>query len=426
MRRFAVAIVLTVLLAPIVLLASPTAVLVDTSRSIPPSQFEAAKSMLEGLAPTLAEKGPVAIYAFNDAPVEVQSFTRDPEALKSAIGKLKQGGHYTLLYDCLFSAVKAVEGQNSEGVVLLFTDGKDENSAVTLEDAASRAAQAHVAVVAVGMGAQDLKVLRRIAALTGGEYAGPFSGMTSGDVASAWSKVSLALAPVHPPAPPQPHPAAPPQAKPQPPPPPPPASRAWVWVLLLALAAGLAVVAYGVVVLLKRTKLQEARACEQCGRPLNLWEAECPVCLAKRLSITNPGAATQSVAAESVPELDPALLQKGPSSDALEHTLVLDEVPVLVLHRGKNPPRVFQLPPDQVVSVGRDKVNTLCIADQTLSGQHFRIVPKEGTYYLADLQSTNGTFLDGERVTLKELKAGSTIRAGQCEFQFRREQKRLN
>jgi len=426
MRRFAVVIVLTVLLAPMALWASPTAVLVDTSRSIPPSQFEAAKAMLEGLAPTLAEKGPVAIFAFNDAPVEVQTFTRDPEALKSAIGKLEEGGRYTLLYDCLFSAVKAVEAQNSEGVVLLFTDGKDENSAVTLEDAASRAAGAHVAVVAVGMGSPDLKVLRRIAALTGGEYAGPFSGMTPGEVASAWSKVSLALAPVHPPAPPQPHPAAPAQAKPQPPPPPPPASRVWIWVLFLVLALALAVVAYGVVALWKRTKVQETRTCDQCGRPLNLWEAECPVCLAKKLSITSPGAATQAAAAESVPELDPALLQKGPSSEALEHTLVLDEVPVLVLHRGKNPPRVFQLPPNQVVSVGRDKVNTLCIADQTLSGQHFRIVPKEGAYYLADLQSTNGTFLDGERVTLKELKAGSTIRAGQCEFQFRREQKRLN
>jgi pSer/pThr/pTyr-binding forkhead associated (FHA) protein len=87
---------------------------------------------------------------------------------------------------------------------------------------------------------------------------------------------------------------------------------------------------------------------------------------------------------------------------------------------------MFQLPPDQVVSVGRDKVNTISIADQTLSGQHFRIVPKGLMYYLVDLQSTNGTYLNGERVTLKELKPNSIIHAGQCDFTFKREQKRLN
>ena len=85
-----------------------------------------------------------------------------------------------------------------------------------------------------------------------------------------------------------------------------------------------------------------------------------------------------------------------------------------------------QLPPDQLVSIGRDKVNTISIADPTLSGQHFRIVPKSGTYYLVDLKSTNGTFMNGERVTLKDIPADAVIHAGQCDFQFRMEQRRLN
>jgi pSer/pThr/pTyr-binding forkhead associated (FHA) protein len=79
-----------------------------------------------------------------------------------------------------------------------------------------------------------------------------------------------------------------------------------------------------------------------------------------------------------------------------------------------------------VVSVGRDKLNTLSVADQTLSAQHFRIIPKEGRFYLVDLKSTNGTSLDGKRVTLAELQPGSVIRAGQCEFVFKIEQKKLN
>jgi hypothetical protein len=197
-------------------------------------------------------------------------------------------------------------------------------------------------------------------------------------------------------------------------------------MLVLILLAGFAVVVVGLVILLKRTKPPGERVCEECGHQLNVWELECPVCLAQKLAITKPGTESETPAAEAVPELDPALMQKGPSSESLEHTIVLDEVPVLVLQRGKGPPRMFQLPPDQVVSVGRDKINTLSVADQTLSGQHFRIVPKDETYYLVDLKSTNGTFLDGERITLKELRPGSVIHAGQCDFAFKREQKKLN
>lgn len=215
-----------------------------------------------------------------------------------------------------------------------------------------------------------------------------------------------------------------PQAVPQPAPQPP--ARNFTWLFYLLVLLGLLVVGIGIVILLKRTRAPETKTCDKCGRPLNLWETECPTCLAQKLAITNPGMEPQTPAAETVPEIDPELLKKGPPSEMLEHTLIMDEVPVLILQRGKNPPRMFQLPPDQVVSVGRDKVNTISIADQTLSGQHFRIVPKGLMYYLVDLQSTNGTYLNGERVTLKELKPNSIIHAGQCDFTFKREQKKLN
>ncbi len=174
--------------------------------------------------------------------------------------------------------------------------------------------------------------------------------------------------------------------KPVAPPPPSPVGRSGLLLLIGLLVLGFAVVVGVLFLLLKRTKPPEERVCEQCGRTLNLWENDCPHCLAQKLAITKPGTESTTPAAVAIPEIDPALLQKGPSSESLEHTMVLDEVPVLVLHRGNNPPRMFQLPHDQVVSVGRDKVNTLSVADQTLSAQHFRIVPKEGRFYLVDLQ----------------------------------------
>lgn len=423
-RAYAMGILLLALI-PLLAVAEPTAILVDTSRSITPKQFEDAKGLLNSLVPALLEKGPVAVYAFNDSPVKVADYTTDAAAVQAGIAKLEQGGQFTLLYDAIYAAVKDIEGRNEAGLVLLVTDGKDENSAVTLEDASGKANQAHVEVVTLAIGAADEKVLRRLSTLTGGAYAGHFPGVDAEALKGSWQKAAASLVPVAPPVAPKP---APTEVTPPPVPQPvaPPPGRNYTWLLFLVVLFGLIVVGVGIVILLKRTRKPEAKNCEKCGRPLNLWETECPVCLAQKLAITNPGTEPQTPAAEPIPEIDPDLLKKGPPSEMLEHTLVMDEVPVLILQRGKNPPRMFQLPPDQVVSVGRDKVNTISIADQTLSGQHFRIVPKGLMYYLVDLQSTNGTYLNGERVTLKELKPNSIIHAGQCDFTFKREQKKLN
>ncbi len=407
------------ILAAVGTLAAPAAVLVDTSRSVPKARFEEAKKALSEMMPALAAQGPVCLYAFNDSPVKVTDFTTDASELQAGISRLEQGGDYTLLYDCVFFAVKALAEKKEPGVILLVTDGKDENSAVTLEDAASRAVEAHVGIVTAGLGSSlDLKALRRLATLTGGQYAGEIPGA---DLRQPFAQTASSLVPFPPPpAPPKPAPVQPPVQQPKP-----QAGNmtAILLVILAVLVVGLAVLA---AIILRRTKKPEERACEECGHLLNIWETECPVCLAKKLAITNPGVSPQTPAAPPLPDIDPALMKKAPPSELLDHTMVLDEIPVLVLKRPGGPPRVFQLPPNQVVSVGRDKVNTIQVADQTLSGQHFRVIPKEGTYYVADLQSTNGTFLNGERVTLKELKPGSVIHVGQCEFTFRLEQKRLN
>lgn len=406
------------------ILAAPTAILVDTSRSIPRAQFEEVKGLVAEALPELLREGPVALYAFNDEAVKEVDFTTDLASLAQGLKRLEPAGRFTLLHDCLFTAVRDLEARGEGGVVLLVTDGKDENSAVTLEDAASRAVTARVAVVTVGVGAAEEKVLRRVATLTGGRYAGPLP-LQGSALKAALRQAASSLPP--PPRPPEP--APPPAPAPAPAPAPTPANARPLWFLGLAALLGVLALlglALAVFLVVRKGRREESRICEKCGRELKLWETECPDCLATRLAITHPGAESQSPAAEAVPELDPELLKKAPPSEALDHTLVLDEVPVLVLRRGANPPRAFQLPHDQVVSVGRDKVNTISIADRTLSGQHFRIVPKEGTWYLVDLQSTNGTFLNGERITLKELRPEAVIHAGQCDFTFKLEQRKLN
>jgi len=103
----------------------------------------------------------------------------------------------------------------------------------------------------------------------------------------------------------------------------------------------------------------------------------------------------------------------------LDRTAVMIDQPALVVKEPGEPPRSFALSEDQAFGVGREPSrNTLAIPSVSLSAQHFRVVPEQGTYYLLDLQSTNGTFVNGQRVRAAKLVQGDRVRAGQVEFDF--------
>ena len=57
----------------------------------------------------------------------------------------------------------------------------------------------------------------------------------------------------------------------------------------------------------------------------------------------------------------------------------------------------FDMAGDEV-TIGRSPENDIQIKDSSVSRQHMKIFRKEGKFFIKDLQSTNGTFLDGERL----------------------------
>ena len=71
-----------------------------------------------------------------------------------------------------------------------------------------------------------------------------------------------------------------------------------------------------------------------------------------------------------------------------------------------------------LVTVGTLPENDLVLTDPTVSRSHAVIEEKAGGYVLRDLNSTNGTFLDGVRIREGYLAAGSLIRLGQTEMTF--------
>jgi len=69
-------------------------------------------------------------------------------------------------------------------------------------------------------------------------------------------------------------------------------------------------------------------------------------------------------------------------------------------------------------SVGRDSANQLCLHDRAVSRKHFSITETDAGFHLVDLDSHNGTFVNGIPVRRKLLAHGDKIRVGQCELVF--------
>ncbi|MBK8002446.1 MAG: FHA domain-containing protein [Gemmatimonadetes bacterium] len=72
-----------------------------------------------------------------------------------------------------------------------------------------------------------------------------------------------------------------------------------------------------------------------------------------------------------------------------------------------------------VVNIGRAEYNDLMIPDDSVSGSHAKLQRREGIWVLTDSDSTNGTWVDGERVTGEVmLSPGSVVRFGEVSVLF--------
>jgi pSer/pThr/pTyr-binding forkhead associated (FHA) protein len=77
---------------------------------------------------------------------------------------------------------------------------------------------------------------------------------------------------------------------------------------------------------------------------------------------------------------------------------------------------------DERVTIGRLAHNLLQIDEPSVSSHHAEIFFKAGRYHLQDSASTNGTFVNGERVTNAMLRSGDDLRFGTVEGIFLNEE----
>lgn len=132
--------------------------------------------------------------------------------------------------------------------------------------------------------------------------------------------------------------------------------------------------------------------CPFCGDRKDPATGRCSCSLDTLPSASGVGAATPGVAA---------------SSDG----------PRLIGVQGVYMGRIFPL--SREVTIGRDPSNDLALPeDATVSRRHARISPADDGFQIVDLGSSNGTFVNGGRVTDAMLRPGDEVSIGNTRFRF--------
>ncbi|MGO9127785.1 MAG: VWA domain-containing protein [Terriglobales bacterium] len=174
--------------------------LIDASNSIRDRFKFEQEAAIEFLNQTVRQKYDQAfVVGFDATPEVTQDFTDNTEALSVGIRALRPGGG-TALFDAVYFAcrdklLKSSPNGAVRRVIILLSDGDDNQSHVTREEAIEMAERAEVVVYTIstnltGSGGHGDKILQRIAEATGGRSYVPFQ-LT--EVANAFAAIQEEL-----------------------------------------------------------------------------------------------------------------------------------------------------------------------------------------------------------------------------------------
>ena len=178
-----------------------------------------------------------------------------------------------------------------------------------------------------------------------------------------------------------------------------------IWMLVVGGA--LVVVLVVVIVLILRTGKPE-RFCDECGGVLPTNGA-CSVCS------NRPPSGPVIVVPPSGTDQETVGFTGGGGKNKPVTMLMDTAKATLLLKNGKN--GSFNLGVGSK-KIGRDSANDFVLDEETVSGEHAKIIEEDGTFCIQDLGSRNGTYVNDEKVVRQQLKDGDTIRLGKAEMKF--------
>ena len=89
-----------------------------------------------------------------------------------------------------------------------------------------------------------------------------------------------------------------------------------------------------------------------------------------------------------------------------------------VIHAADRPLQDRTCPLDGELTIGRGEENTLVVDSDQASRRHASIRPEGGGHLLADLGSTNGTFVNSKAVKERRLVDGDVIRVASTVLKY--------
>lgn len=188
-----------------------------------------------------------------------------------------------------------------------------------------------------------------------------------------------------------------------------------------------------------------AVSCPRCGGDVSIPEVEsgpsvsliCPSCASRvELTVSADGAETlfqpqlltaEGEPASAPPSIDPSATVSLGSGTALLDTVadsaeqavpLATVVQAFLIIVGAEPGSERLALSERATTVGRQSAD-IVIPDPAMSSRHFEIEIRGSEYFVRDLGSSNGTFLNGDRIRAAELVSGDSIGAGQTTLTFR-------
>jgi len=148
--------------------------LVDTSGSMKAKDnIGRAKAAASRFVGQLQAGGQAGLLPFADRPAQATVLTTNRTLLAQSIARLSASGE-TALYDAVAAASAALSRARGERVVILLSDGEDNRSLHTLDQAVTAAKKARVTVYAIGLSDSGTRLpgdaLTRLARQTGGRF----------------------------------------------------------------------------------------------------------------------------------------------------------------------------------------------------------------------------------------------------------------
>lgn len=78
----------------------------------------------------------------------------------------------------------------------------------------------------------------------------------------------------------------------------------------------------------------------------------------------------------------------------------------------------FPLRMNREIIIGRSSDLDMVLVEDMVSRRHAKITTTEGDIFIQDMGSTNGTFVNGAKITKQFLRDGDEVRIGEARMKF--------